>query len=75
MIPVHDATPIKLAFKEKNADVQEEFTTDVVTQCLTIDCKKCTGSYVNTAFRHADGLSVNVNVIPHRSIPHEQKHR
>lgn len=52
MIPVHDVTPIKLAFKEKDADVQEEFTMDVVTRCLTIDCKKCTCSYVNTAFRH-----------------------
>jgi hypothetical protein len=52
MISVEDSSPIKLAFKEKNVNVQEEFTTDIVTQCPTGDCKQCAGSYVNIAFRH-----------------------
>jgi hypothetical protein len=44
MISVDDSSPIKLAFKEKNVNVQEEFTTDIVTQCPTGDCKQCAGS-------------------------------
>jgi hypothetical protein len=49
MIQVNDSSPIKLAFKEKYVNVQEEFTTDIVTQCPTGDCKQCAVPHVDGA--------------------------
>jgi hypothetical protein len=30
----------------------KDFWTDTITQCLTDDCKECTGSYSNHLLRH-----------------------
>lgn len=43
---------ISRALDIKDSALKGSQKTDTVQQCLTAECKDCTGSYINRAFEH-----------------------